>query len=238
MLTNFGGMRSWSLIVCLVISFTFSACNNSETGDITEVDPENIYFDYKIFGDEADPRVAVLLHFRLGGPNGNALLIKDPGNVELDGTPLRSDSSKMTGAYYEAIFPVTEFTGRHTITFTGINYKKYREEFQFQPLRLKSSLPATLLREGIEFELEGVEDRDLIRIIMTDTSFESDGINVLDTVINGKVRVHREDLELLRPGPVHLEIYREHERPLKNATAEGGKLSITYVLRREIFLAD
>jgi len=42
----------------------------------------------------------------------------------------------------------------------------------------------------------------------------------------------------VRKGPVVLELYLEQERPLKQHTTAGGKISITYGLKKEFDLTD
>ena len=144
----------------------------------------------------------------------------------------------MTGAYYELIVPVNQFAGRHVISFTDVNGKTYDEEFEFRSIAFKPGLSDTLSRENIRFEIEGLEKQDYVRLIMTDTSFSSNGISRFDTVHNGVVELNREELDSLVNGPVHLELYRESEKEIKNGTAEGGKLLITYAIKKEIFLKN
>ena len=60
----------------------------------------------------------------------------------------------------------------------------------------------------------------------------------MDTVKNGRVIVSRQDLETVVNGPIHLELYKEVERPVKNGTDEGGKLAITYGVKREFVLKN
>jgi hypothetical protein len=42
----------------------------------------------------------------------------------------------------------------------------------------------------------------------------------------------------LKNGPINLQFYKELEKQVKNGTREGGKLSITYGLKREFELMD
>ncbi len=220
----------------LAVSFFFISCSSNEIGNGKDVNPNAIYFDYKIWGNEGDDAITVMLQYRFGGSNGTTLVLEEPSKVELDGQQIKTDSSRMTGAFYEIIKPVKDFTGRHSIVFTDINQKQYKEEFSFQPIALRTTIPAEIERDELVFELDGLDPIDYVRVLLNDTSFASEGINRVDTVKNGRVIVSRQDLETVVNGPIHLELYKEVERPVKNGTDEGGKLAITYGVKREFVL--
>ena len=231
-------MNRLPVFVTFFLGCLMMACNDNEIGDSDDVNPDNIYFDYKVWGEESDSNVNVLLQFRFAGPNGTTLLLKDPSKVELDGKQLAGDSSKMTGAYYEMIIPKNQFTGTHSIRFTDANGKTYEEKFSFMPLRFKSGLNDTITRSDLRIELDGLDNLDIVRLIITDTSFTGNGINRFDNVREGVIHVSAQTLDSLASGPVHIEIYRESERDVKQGTSEGGKLSLTYGIKKEIFLRD
>jgi hypothetical protein len=216
----------------------FLSCNSNEIGSTKDVNPETIYFDYKLWGEEGNDDITLMLQYRYAGKNGTTLVLDEPAKVELDAVEIPADSSTLTGAFYEVIKPVKEFSGKHVIVFTDANNKQYKEEFSFSPIELRTSLPATIRRDNLVFELEGLEPLDYVRVILNDTSFTSEGINRVDTVHNGRVIISRSDLKDLVNGPVHIELYRESERLIKDATREGGKLSITYGIKRDFQLAD
>lgn len=222
----------------LAVSFFFISCTSNEIGSGKDVNPNAIYFDYRIWGNEGDDAITVMLQYRFGGSNGTTLVLEDPSKVELDGKQIMTDSSKMTGAFYEMVKPVKEFTGKHSIVFTDINQKQYKEEFNFQPIALRTTFPKEINRDELVFELDGLDPIDYVRVLLNDTSFASEGINRVDTVRNGRVVINKKDLETVVNGPVHLELYKEVDRLVKNGTDEGGKLSITYGVKREFVLRD
>ena len=226
--------------ICLLIfsCLILSACTSNEIGNSDDVDPDTIYLDYFISGDEDKDHVKVLLQFRYGGAHGTTLILRHPSQVELDGQLVKGDSSKMTGAFYEVLKPVAGFTGKHKITFTDINKKKYEEEFSFQPFKPKEEIPAVLKRGELVFEMEGLNPVDYVRVFATDTSFPTPGINRVDTVKNGRIIISLSDLDNLSNGPINLELYKEDERPVKNGTREGGRISINYGIKREFELRD
>lgn len=199
------------------------------------MNPDALWFDYQVTGKEGNDNLTIMLQYKYGGEDGDAIAA---GNVLLDGEILPADSTKMTGVFYELHKPIASFTGNHHILFTDFNNKQYKEEFNFQPVVLSVLIADTLQRSELVFKLEGLEKEDYIRVLLTDTSFINNGINRVDKLINGNLLISKADLESLANGPVQLELIREQERKVKNATEEGGRLLITYSLKREFFLKD
>jgi hypothetical protein len=230
--------RLFKYLLYIIYLLPFFSCTSNEIGNSKDVNPESIWFDYKVWGDEESGDMTVKLQYRFAGPNGTTLLLVDPGKTELDGVAIKADSSKMNGAYYEVNKPVKDFAGRHTIVFTDITGKQYKEEFSFQPISLKTKVPAVIKRDDLVFELDGLAPQDYVRVMLTDTASFSEGISRIDTVKNGRITITKTDLENLRNGPVHLEISKEDEKRIKNGTKEGGKFSISYELKREFELRD
>ena len=220
----------------LLISSTlyFFACNNKKDKNY-EPKPEAIYFDYQITGKEGDDNLTVMLQYRDGGEDGDAIAV---GKVILDGEIVTVDSAKMTGFFYELHKPISSFSGKHTIVFTGADQKEYKEEFEFQPVVLLTAIADTIKKNELVFSFQGMEAEDYIRVVLTDTSFYNDGINVVSTVSDGKLVISQSDLANIALGPVQLEFIREYERPVKNGTEAGGRLLITYSLKREFILKD
>ena len=227
-------MNRFYLLLFCVSLILFLSCNYEKGAD-DEVNPDTVYFDYKITGKEGDDNLTVLLQYRNGGEDGDAVSI---GKVIMDGEMLSADSTKMNGTFYELHKPIAEFAGKHSIVFTDINKKDYKEEFNFQPITLLTPIADTAQRIDLVFEFQGLETKDYIRVLMTDTSFVNNGINRVDAVINGRLVITKADLESLANGPVQLEFIREYAKPVKNGTAAGGKLQLTYSLKREFLLEN
>ncbi len=224
------------LLSLLLISSTlyFFACNNKKDKNY-EPKPEAIYFDYQITGKEGDDNLTVMLQYRDGGEDGDAIAV---GKVILDGEIVTVDSAKMTGFFYELHKPISSFSGKHTIVFTDADQKEYKEEFEFQPVVLLTAIADTIKKNELVFSFQGMEAEDYIRVVLTDTSFYNDGINVVSTVSDGKLVISQSDLANIALGPVQLEFIREYERPVKNGTEAGGRLLITYSLKREFIMKD
>lgn len=212
------------------------SCSGNDNDKTAVVDPHLIYFDYQVTGEEGSDSVTVMIQYRLKKRRGPSIRLHHPSHVQLDGKTIAPDSTKITGPYYATQLDVAGFTGKHEIVFTDINKKQYREEFYFQPVIFGTSIPDTIIRESIDFQLKGLNDTDRIRLVLYDTSRHNDEINRLHTVINGKVSISRADLEMFKKGPLYLDILREEDRPVMSTTAAGGRIAITYSLKRELFL--
>lgn len=218
--------------------FLLFACTSDEIRNIKDVDPDAVFFDYKIWAEERREDVTVNLQYRRGGKNGTALVLDEPSKVLFDGEQLKADSAKVTGYYYEIQRPFASFAGKHTISFTDLNRKEYNEEFEFTPFTLEPNVPATMTRGDLVFTFKGLDSIDHLNVVLTDTSFTSADINDIDTVRNGRLVISANRLSALINGPINLQFYKEVEKPVKSSTKEGGKLFISYGLKREFELKD
>jgi|GEM_PF-271802 len=221
-----------------LLSCLFFACSDAGIGERKNVNPERIYFDYKILGEEDKELITILLQYRFAGPEGISLFMEEPAMVQLDGNNIEADSARMTGAFYELQVPVQDFIGSHTISFTNMDGKIFKEEFEFVPFTLASELPDTVQRNDIILRFEGLKKTDLLRVILIDTAFYTDDINDMDTVKDGQLIITTNRLQKLKTGPLTLQIFKEEERPIKNGTKAGGMLSINYGLKREFEVKD
>ena len=231
--------------ILLILSIIFLSCNNDNNADpdnisrIDEVEMEEIYLSYQITGNEGDDKLNILIQLREEVAYGRTLVVGEAGSVKLDGETLAVDSSLQNGAYYEVQKPIDAFTGDHVITLEGPGGIKLEEKFRFAPMTITGGFPDTVSASGsLELALGGLEPTDYVRVVMSDTSFHSDGVNNLDTVTNGRLLLGPEYWKLLHKGPVHLELHREMERPTSNGDGAGGRLTITWVLMRDFILTD
>ena len=229
-------MRFLFFFTCVLVGFT--ACfNKVEIGNAKDVDPQSIFYDYKVMAEEGDNDATVKLQYRFGGPNGTTLVLDKPCNVTIDGVELQTDSARLTGAFYELVKPVDSFKGKHTIVFTDRDKKEHKEEFDFEPFTLAKELPEKIKRKPFNIALKGLPDSTVyLRLVMTDTSFHSEGVNEMINVEKGKLKVNEVMLSKLKEGPINIEIYREEERPVRNGSREGGNISITYGIKRQFEL--
>ncbi len=232
-------MEKGLILFLIGVAICFFGCYNNES----ETDTEAIYFDYKLSGEEGDENLTVKLQYRVEGEDGDAIFIDQPGMVMLDGEEIPANSTKMNGAFYEIHKPIASFIGPHAIVYTDINKKEYREEFDFKIFTLSAPFAGVISKNELStnplvIRFEGLGSKDYLRVLFTDTSFANDEINRVDTVQDGRLVFTQADLERLSPGPVQLELIRETERRVKNGTGQGGRLLITYSLKREFFLKD
>lgn len=228
--------KPFSFYIILFLVFAFIACTDNETARKKNVNPAEIFFDYKIRSQENDSTVSVYLLYRMGGPNGNAIKLTDPAKVELDGETIPFDSARVAGAYYDIERPADGFAGKHTIVFTDFNNREYIEEFIFKPFKLKTKMPPGINRGDLVLDFAGLANEDYIRVILTDTSFMSRDIHEIDTIENNRLVITADKLRNLVNGPITVQFYKEIERPIKNVTRGGGKISISYGIQREFEL--
>ncbi len=151
-----------------ILLLVLISCSSNEIGNSKDVNPDAVFFDYEIWADEGKD-VTVNLQFRRGGKNGTTLVLDEPSRVLLDGEQLNADSAKVTGAYYEIQKPAALFTGRHTISFTDLNKKEYKEEFEFTPFTLEPEIPSILNRGNLIFKFKGLDSINHLSEILTDT---------------------------------------------------------------------
>jgi hypothetical protein len=231
-------MKSCLLLLCFI--FTFIACLNKAGIDNTnDIDPENFYYDYKVWAEEGRDDVTVMMQYRLGGEEGTAVALEEPSKVFIDSIELKADSAKLTGIFYELIKPVEEFKGTHTIVFTDRNNKDHKEEFNFQLFALAEEFPEKVKKSPFIIKLKGLNAAPAnVRLVITDTSLATLDVNEEMMIKGGEIKVNEQKLAALSKGPVTLEIYTEEERPLKNASKKGGRILITYGLRRQFELVD
>ena len=230
--------RTHLLISALTLISIFPSCESNEIGNSKDVNPDAVFFDYRIWAEEGREDVTVNIQYRMGGRNGTTLILDEPSKVLLDGEQMKLDSAKVTGAFYEVQKPLASFPGKHVITFNGVDNKQYKEEFEFVPFTLDPEVPAVMHRGDLVFTFNGLDSIDYLGVTLTDTSFASSDINDLDTVRNGRLVIAAHRLVVLTNGPINLQFYKEIERPLKSTTKEGGRLYISYGLKREFELKD
>lgn len=226
------------MITVSIILTLLLGCTSNEIGNSRDVSPDAIFFDYKIRGDEKDGHITVYVQYRMGGPNGTTLVLNEPARVELDGEVIPADSARLTGAYYEIQKPVDSFLGKHTITFTDLNKKEYKEQFEYRPFELRADIPAIVRRRDLTFDFDGLGTDDFIRVTATDTSFASRDINEIDTLKNGRLVIPASRLKNLVNGPITLLLTHESERSVRNGTREGGRIVVSYSLEREFELRE
>jgi len=210
-----------------------SACTNNTIGNRKDLDPDAVFFEYIIRGDEDDTNVTLYLQFRIGGPNGYTLTLKNPAKVELDGEVIAVDSAKLTGAYYEIQKTAETFIGKHTIAFTDFNKKVHSQEFEYKPFSMETELDE-VERGALVFDLEGLEKEDYLHVSATDTSFASRDIVEIDTVKDGKLVIPAHKLRYLVDGPITLLLSKETQKIIRDEVR--GRVTVSYSLKREFEL--
>lgn len=228
-------MGKWITLVCT--SAFLAGCNNSEAEKIKQISSENVYFDYRITGEEGK-EITCMLQFRADGPEGLAQKWAPPGKVLLDGEELKADSAKLSGVFYEIRKPLNGFEGHHTISCEPGGKQSYLEEFDYWPFKI-NELPAQIRRSEFEIEIEGLPPgNNRLHVLMFDTAFANKDVHEILPVREGKILLRKEIFSQLAPGPISLEIYSELERRLKQRPLMGGKIVTSYHLKRDFELVE
>ena len=228
------------ILSSVVLLFVFAACQNRKQASANDdASMDKVFCDYRIWGEEGKADATLRLQYKMGDGNGDAIAWQPPAKVLLDGVEIKADSSRFTGAYYELIKPAEALRGKHRIVFSDEEGKEHKEQFDFVPFSLSEEIPQTLRRKPLQIKLAGIPNSvQSVRLVMTDTSLYSRGINETVTLQNGFLNITEQQLDDLINGPVMMEIYLEEERPIKGDARTGGMLSIAYSLKRELVLTD
>jgi hypothetical protein len=231
-------MRKITALILLVCPLVFG-CREEDPNGNEDGNASEIFFDYRISGEEGRDSVTILAQFRSEDPEGPAISLEESGKIELDGEVLRADSANLTGPYYEIRKPLAGFNGKHRIVFTTSNGKKYIQEFSFMPISLQSELPETRKKDSFSIFLKDLKPGSRVRYVLTDTSFDTDDINEVTRISSsGRILFSKEKISKLSKGPVTLLLELEDERSVAKGTGKGGRISISYGLRRDFELVD
>jgi hypothetical protein len=218
------------LAVILALLTVLFACESNEIGESRDVNQDKIYMDYDISYAEGDENVMLNLQYRFAGSAGTTLVLNDPSQVSLDGEKLKADSSDGIGAFYETTKNFTCFSGKHNISFTDMNGKRFENSFEFFPVSL-AERPVTAVRTKdlvIHFNAgaHGPNDHIAISSLATDSSFyyQQSGSPTSITIPAAElIRQKKPEIQF------ETMVYREI--PLSQTTSEGGLLKLNYQLK-------
>ena len=219
-------------LVVLTLLISLISCLDDPGRKPADIKRDDIFFDYKVRGEETDSDVTVYIQFRSGGPNGRELGLAESEKLQLDNDTMSSASAKLTGTYYEIRKPLDQFNGRHAIVFTDENDRQYREDFEFHTFRLKPGIPRVVPRRDLKIGIDGLRSGDPVHVSLTDTSFITRDIVEIDTVSNGQISIAAEKLKNLTDGPVVLVLSHEMGKPVSHGTKAGGRIIVGFGLQR------
>lgn len=226
---------SFPLFCLTLFLLIFSACGSTEIGYSKDVNPETIYMQYVISGDEDS--VGCFLQYRFAGEDGTTLVLSPPAKVAIDGIVVKVDSS--FGAVYETKFDANNFNGEHSIIYTDINGKAHEEKFNYTRVRCVTPIPPVSDKEGMIFTFSGANSNENITVEMSDTASNTEDISLTTKPHKNQIRIPAVQLKKLSDGPCFIKMYKEIKLPLQHATQEGGELKIYQLIRQtEIQLKD
>ena len=218
---------------CFLVS-----CNLEKNENFFKVDSDNIYFHYQITGEENKENVHCYFQFRTGGPNGTSLAFHEPGSVKLDGVSLKPDSTSFTGIFYEIMKPAVSFSGTHILQVVSMSGKEYTDSFTYKPFSFVDSMPVVVKIADQTIKLKGLDKIDYVRLIATDTSFNSPDINKVDTIKNGNLIISAKRFGKIVKGPINFQLIKEKEIISSKSEGFRGKINISYGLKRNFLLVE
>jgi hypothetical protein len=206
----------------LLINLFLVSCSE-EIGQIKDVNPETVYFDYSV-NQNKDGEAEYIFRYRFAGVYGTTLLLNPPSEVRFDGQLLKPDSSNKMGVYYMCTLPASQVNGKHFINFKAYDGKYYRQSVEWHTVKVPSSLNAFVVR-GVDMDLplSGSLSGDHIQVLMSDTASHTDDVELDLPVSNGQITIPGNTLTTLADGPVQISLSRYFDIPMKSLTAEGGR---------------
>lgn len=212
-----------------------AACQNMDRREAATTGSA-LYLDYQISGEEGEDSVACRLQCRRGNSDGPTVLLS-PAAVRLDSLPLVADSAGFSGIYYETQRPSAGFNGNHIWQVRDSAGHDRTIPFNFFTFSL-SPLPARIRRSDIEMEVKNFPaNRGRVHLLLVDTSWASNDLNIILPVRDGRVLVPGGRLRYLSNGPIDLEMRYDEIVPLE-PDARPGRLHLTYTIRRSFDLED
>lgn len=225
----------WYTVFFLCASSVFLSCQNVDTGAKQRNTNDHLYFDYQVSAEEDRDEATVRLQYRLDDESGKPVLLENPATVSFDGAPIETYRSKLNGVSYELNKPITEIIGKHTIAFRDFNRERRNVDFYFMPFSLAEELPEKMEKKPFTIRLKDLPPTpERIRLVMTDTSLGSEGVNKELLIRNGELAIDSAMLNSIELGPVTIEFYHEEKIPISHSPKAGGRLLLTYSLRRQI----
>lgn len=223
------------LLQTMLLIIVLSACTSNDAKYNADDSKEEFFYDYKIIAEEGNDNLLVMAQLKSGGEEGEVIALTPAAEILLDNELMQKDSAKIGGIYYEMYKAIDSFAGSHSFVFKEAGKIKQQVEFSFQPFALKDGLDSVVSRKNWQLSFTGLDSVSNLRIVLTDTTFESEGVNELRKVRNNKLEIDSILLGNLKNGPVQLTLTREFEQPLKN---EKGRVLALYTIRRELMLTD
>jgi hypothetical protein len=225
------------LLFCSFFLPWLTSCQNDEVGRNNAAEEDGLYYDYQVSAEEGREEATMRLQYKDGDENGETLAMEKPAKVLFDGAELAADSSRFTGTYYELIKPVAELSGGHSIVFIDAKGGEHKVEFSFQLFSLVEELPGRMPARPFTIHFSDFPSSPTtVRVVMTDTSLQSAGVNEELLVEEGTLTIDESLLNHLTEGPVTMEISREEIQPIQTLAGEKGRLLLSYALRRQFEL--
>lgn len=229
-------MKQTLVLVIVILSFLHQSCRNKDKEAVGNGTLNDVFFDVIINAEEGDDKLSVLVRFK-DEEQSDFVQLSNSVFITLDSELMQPDSSKMMGTFYESYYPIEQFNGNHILLLKE-DENEFQSAFSFESFALLTPVSDTIRREDWQLTFSGLGAFDRVRLLATDTSFESQGINREAFLVNNQLMVNKAELFNLKSGPVFLELIRETEFPLNKLSSKRGKMTMTFRIRRQFILVD
>lgn len=224
-----------SVLTAAIVAVVFTNCSSNEIGSSKDVAQDKIYQYYKISYTEGDEKFKAKAQFRFAGSNGTTLVLASPANISFDYQPIKVDSSKFGGAFYEHTQDSGLMFAKHSFVYTDIDNKKYENGFFYNRFTL-TNIPAEAGRNqpltfNYSFEPNFVlqsDDYITVSSVNTDSSFT---VTVKSTDTGGKIIIPVSELKRQKGNELKLEATLYRKIAMQQITSEGGEMELEYKLK-------
>ena len=224
--------KSKPVLVLIIAVAAFTACTSNEIGDSKDVAQDKIYQSYSVSYTEGSSNVEIYCQFRFAGQHGTTLVLNNPSQVQFDGEKIKADSSAGGGAYYQTYPPISNFYGKHTITYITTDNKKLDNSFSFDNFKWASVPNNASKKKDLNLNFEGttLQGDDYIEVTTsnTDSSFS---VTHAASDKNNFITIPASELKRQKVKELSLDATLYKNIPLQQSTAEGGRLNIRYALK-------
>lgn len=221
-------------LVMAVVLLWLGCKNREEPASVNQNKQPPFWADYKVWATEGDSMATCLLQFYTGPKKRQAIRLPAQAAVLVDGVPLTGDSAGMSGVFYEYRAPLASFAGPHIIEYRDDAGRRFVDRFQYVVFSISALRDQG--QNGYLINLEGLPEKSLVRVALTDTAFDHEGYNEFLPVKNGKLTLDSSILGGLKNGPVQLHVAAEKDALLKSGLR--GSISVAYTANRSFELAQ
>ena len=223
------------LAILLFLTIASSGCYSIETVESTKISSADVYQSYDIRANK--DRTSVSATFRVGSKSGATIDLDAPSKIEYSGKPMTEIApSGWKGTTYEE--SIKKFVGQHQFIYTDGAGKTFRNDVSFAPLEF-SEKPVQVSRSAktlIQLSRAVGKDETISAYISGKTKpaknkaneSSSDSVTINLDPSRSALVVEPNNLKSFIGGRIDLNLTVEKNESLKQASAKGGDVQISY----------